>query len=62
MNTDDPISSPLISPDGKTLYFTSNRVKGFFPDDRPQVMNYETLLKEMKKYFQWVFQYLVYSS
>jgi Tol biopolymer transport system component len=51
VNTGDPISSPLISPDGKTFYFTSNRVKGFLPDDRPQVMNYETLLKEMKSIF-----------
>jgi Tol biopolymer transport system component len=51
VNTGDPISSPLISPDGKTLYFTSNRVKGFLPDERPQAMNYETLFKEMKSIF-----------
>jgi hypothetical protein len=51
VNTGDAISSPLISPDGKMLYFTSNRAKGFLTSDRRKVRDYKTLLKEMKSVF-----------
>ncbi|NCD69106.1 TolB family protein [Mucilaginibacter agri] len=33
VNNGDPNSSPYISPDGKTLYYSSSRVKGFYKRD-----------------------------
>jgi Tol biopolymer transport system component len=43
---------PTVSPDGKTLYFTSTRIRGYYKrDPKTLPMDYEALLKEMNGIF-----------
>ena len=53
VNNGDYNSSPCVSPDGKMLYYSSGRIRGFFkkrdPKDPP--LNYDELLTEMQSIF-----------
>jgi Tol biopolymer transport system component len=52
VNNGDANYDPTISPDGKILYYSSNRVEGFYKRDRKsKPLNYEGLTKEMKSIF-----------
>ena len=43
---------PTVSPDGKTLYFTSTRIRGYYKRDPATLpMDYDALLKEMNGIF-----------
>jgi Tol biopolymer transport system component len=43
---------PTVSPDGKLLYFTSTRIRGYYKrDPRSLPMDYDALLKEMNGIF-----------
>ena len=47
VNNGNSISSPYISADGKTLYYTSERIKGFYKRDLTgPALNYDELVKE----------------
>ncbi|MGI4864420.1 MAG: hypothetical protein ACRYFZ_10910 [Janthinobacterium lividum] len=48
VNNGDSNSSPYISRDGKTLYYSSARMQGFYKRQHPApALNYEGLLKEL---------------
>lgn len=51
VNNGDGNSSPYVSADGRTLYYSSNRVKGMFSRDRSHALNYDQLVKEMDNIF-----------
>ncbi|MCO5949156.1 hypothetical protein [Mucilaginibacter flavidus] len=52
VNNGDSNSSPCISPDGKTLYYSSSRIRGFYKRDPVNhALNYEELEKEMNSDF-----------
>jgi hypothetical protein len=52
VNDGSPIYDPTVSPDGKTLYFTSTRIGGFYKRDAKNLpMDYDGLLKEMNGIF-----------
>jgi len=42
---------PTVSPDGKTLYYSSARVKGFYKRDQTKSLNYTELQAEMNSIF-----------
>jgi Tol biopolymer transport system component len=42
---------PTVSPDGKTLYYSSARVKGFYKRDQTKSLNYAELQAEMQSIF-----------
>jgi Tol biopolymer transport system component len=46
VNTGDGNSSPYVSHDGKMLFFSSPRTKGFYDRDRSHALNYDELEKE----------------
>jgi len=48
LNAGDPKSSPYVSSDGSMLYYSSNRVRGFYQRDRTRALDYDGLLKEMQ--------------
>ena len=57
---------PTVSPDGKTLYFTSTRIRGYYKRD-PQAlpMDYDALLKEMNGIYNGkgnIFMIAIYPS
>jgi len=52
VNNGDANYDPTLSPDGKTLYYSSNRVAGFYKRDRKaKPLDYEGLTKEMQSIF-----------
>ena len=52
INNGDANSNPYVSRDGKTLYYTSARVKGFYIRDKnARPFDYSHLLEEMKSIF-----------
>jgi Tol biopolymer transport system component len=52
VNNGDAIWDPTVSPDGKMLYYTSARIKGFFTRNRQgPALNYDGLLTEMGNIF-----------
>jgi Tol biopolymer transport system component len=52
VNNGDGNSSPYVSPDGKTLYYSSNRIQGFYKrDPQHHALNYEELVKENESIF-----------
>ncbi len=52
VNNGDSNSSPCISPDGKTLYYSSSRIRGFYKRDPVNhALNYNELEKEMNSDF-----------
>jgi WD40-like Beta Propeller Repeat len=46
VNTGDGNSSPYVSRDGKMLYFSSPRTRGFYTRDRSHALTYDELEKE----------------
>ena len=51
-NDGSSIYDPTLSPDGKTLYFTSNRIAGYYKrDPKTLPLDYDGLLKEMNGLF-----------
>jgi hypothetical protein len=50
VNNGDGNSSPYVSHDGKTLYYSSNRVKGFYERKGP-ALNYDQLEKENDSWY-----------
>ena len=51
-NDGSSIYDPTVSPDGKTLYFTSNRIAGYYKRDPKSLpLDYDGLLKEMNGVF-----------
>jgi Tol biopolymer transport system component len=51
VNNGDPIWDPTVSPDGKMLYYTSARVKGFYKREPKAALNYDGLETEMQSIF-----------
>lgn len=52
VNNGDSNSSPCISPDGKMLYYSSSRIRGFYKRDPVNhALNYDELEKEMNSDF-----------
>lgn len=52
VNSGDSNSSPYVSRDGKMLYYTSTRVKGFYKRDlKGPALNYDGLVSEMNTIF-----------
>ena len=52
VNNGDGNSSPYVSHDGKLLYYSSNRIKGFYQRDyKGRALNYSDLEKEMSGCF-----------
>ena len=52
VNTGDSNYDPTVSPDGKTLYFTSTRVRGMYKRDPQRLpLDYDGLLQEMNGLF-----------
>jgi Tol biopolymer transport system component len=52
VNNGDSNSSPCISPDGKMLYYSSSRIRGFYKRDPVNhALNYNELEKEMNSDF-----------
>ena len=52
VNDGSTIYDPTVSPDGKMLYFTSTRVRGYYKRDPATLpMDYDALLKEMNGIF-----------
>ena len=52
VNSGESNYDPTVSPDGKTLYYTSNRVRGFYKRDPKKLpLNYDGLLEEMNGIF-----------
>ncbi|WP_431209484.1 TolB family protein [Puia sp. P3] len=51
-NDGSSIYDPTVAPDGKTLYFTSNRIAGYYKRDPKSLpLDYDGLLKEMNGIF-----------
>jgi Tol biopolymer transport system component len=47
VNNGDGNSSPCVSPDGKMLYYSSNRIQGFYKRDlKKPALNYDQLVQE----------------
>ena len=46
VNNGDGNSSPFVSHDGKTLYYSSGRIVGFYHRERKKALNYDELEKE----------------
>ena len=52
VNNGDYNSSPAVSPDGKMLYYSSGRIKGFYTrDPQAHAMNFDELTKENESIF-----------
>jgi len=52
VNNGDPNSSPYVSRDGKTLYYTSSRVKGFYKRDmKARPLDFDGVEKESQSVF-----------
>jgi Tol biopolymer transport system component len=52
VNNGDSNYDPTVSPDGKMLYYTSARIKGFYKrDQQGPAIDYDGLLKEMQNIF-----------
>lgn len=51
VNNGDSNSSPYVSPDGKTLYYSSPRIIGFYKRDRSHALNYDQLIRENESLF-----------
>lgn len=52
ISMNDYMNSPYVSHDGKTLYFTTGRNKGFYKrDPRSHALNYDELIKENDNIF-----------
>ncbi|WP_419699561.1 hypothetical protein [Mucilaginibacter sp. NFX135] len=52
VNNGDGNSSPYVSADGKTLYYSSNRMQGFYKRDlKKPALNYDELIKENNSLF-----------
>lgn len=52
VNNGDGNSSPCVSADGKMLYYTSNRIKGFYKRDvKKPALTYDELIKENNSLF-----------
>ena len=52
VNNGDGNSSPYVSADGKTLYYSSNRIQGFYKrDPKKPALNYDDLIKENNSLF-----------
>jgi len=51
VNNGDGNSSPCVSHDGKTLYYSSGRIKGMYERDKVHALNYDQLEKENDGYF-----------
>lgn len=52
INNGDAISNPYVSRDGKTLYYTSARVRGFYAREKNiRSLDYDHLLNEMESIF-----------
>jgi len=52
VNDGSSISSPCVSPDGKMLYYSSNRIQGFYKRDlKKPALNYDQLLQENNSLF-----------
>ena len=51
VNNGDSNSSPYVSRDGKTLYYSSGRIQGFYKRDRSHALDYDGLVKEMQNIF-----------
>jgi len=50
VNNGDSNFSPCVSPDGKTLYYSSSRVQGFYKRDA-HIFSYDELIKENESLF-----------
>jgi hypothetical protein len=49
VNNGDPNSSPYVSPDGKTLYYSSSRIQGLYhPKERTRAIDYDQLIVELQ--------------
>jgi Tol biopolymer transport system component len=53
VNNGDNNSSPCISPDGKMLYYSSQRIQGFYKRDIKNQVTYDELLKENSGLFNY---------
>jgi Tol biopolymer transport system component len=52
VNSGESNYDPTVSPDGKTLYYTSNRIRGFYKRDPKNLpLTYDGLLQEMNSIF-----------
>ena len=52
VNNGDYNSSPAVSPDGKMLYYSSGRIKGFYKrDPQSRALNFDELTKENESIF-----------
>ncbi len=51
VNNGDSNSSPCVSPDGKTLYYSSGRIHGFYKRETGQGLDYDGLVKEMQNIY-----------
>jgi Tol biopolymer transport system component len=52
VNNGDSNSSPYVSPDGRTLYFSSSRIKGFYKRDPANMaLDYDGLINENQLLF-----------
>lgn len=52
VNNGDSNSSPYVSSDGKTLYYSSSRTKGFYKrNSKDHTMSYDELVTEMQSIF-----------
>jgi Tol biopolymer transport system component len=51
INNGDGISSPYVSADGTSLYYSSNRIKGLYKRDRTHPLDYQGLIKELQSPF-----------
>lgn len=52
VNNGDSNFDPTVSPDGKTLYYSSTRVKGFYQrDEKGAALDYDKLQTEMQSIF-----------
>jgi Tol biopolymer transport system component len=51
VNNGDGNSSPYVSADGKMLYYSSNRIRGFYKRNREHALDYDGLIKEMQSIY-----------
>jgi len=51
VNNGDGNSSPYVSADGKTLYYSSGRIQGFYKRNKEHALDYEGLVKEMQSLY-----------
>jgi Tol biopolymer transport system component len=52
VNSGESNYDPTVSPDGKTLYYTSNKIRGFYKRDPKKLpLTYDGLLEEMNSIF-----------